>query len=369
MRFPRPLITVSIFGLVAAVHSGCRPQESITQYDVPKVDAIQLPPLKTSGGDKDSEGEPQRMLGAIIPHDGQFWFLKLTGAVDAVASREAEFKKVVQSMIFDMDGKPAWTLPESWTQQPASGLRFATLIAAGTPPLETSVTVLPAGEGDQQDGVLANLNRWRGQLSLPPMKAVQLSSETETLTLPDNHTAVYVNLEGTGRAGGSMAGPFAGGRGGLDRPMTPPPAAAATNPVDLKLTAPSDWRPGRSGGMRKAAYEIEGAAGKGEVTIIDLARGAGDRLANVNRWAGQIGAETYDESSLKSALKPIDVGSDKGDYVVLVPPPDVENSQAILGVIIDKGDKTWFIKLQATTALALQEKAAFEAFVKSVELP
>lgn len=90
--------------------------------------------------------------------------------------------------------------------------------------------------------------------------------------------------------------------------------------------------------MRKAVYEIEGAAGKGEVTIIDLARGAGDRLANVNRWAGQIGT-TYDEASLKSALQPIAVGSDSGDYVVLIAPPEAEKGQSILGVIVDKGTR------------------------------
>lgn len=355
--------------LLATLTAGCQRQESISQYEVPKVEAIQLPAPKGAGGGTDSAGEPQRMLGAIIPHEGQFWFLKLTGPVDAVAGRAAEFRKVLESMTFDDSGKPQWTLPEGWSQQPATGLRFATLAINAVPPLETSVTVLPVGEGDQNEGVLANLNRWRGQLSLPPMKADQLSSETETLTLPNNLTAVYVNLEGTTKPGGGMGGPFAGGRGGFDRPMAPPTTTADANSSGLKMTAPPHWQSGKSGGMRKAAYAIEGAAGQGEITIIDLTRGAGDRLANVNRWAGQINAPTYDEASLKPVLKPIDVGSDKGDYVVLIPPPDVEKGQAILAVIVDKGDKTWFIKLQASTALALQEKAAFEAFVKSVQLP
>lgn len=377
---PRELTSVKLFstlrmvlvcGLVATANGGCRPQDNITQYDVPKVEAIQLPTPTGKGSASNSAGEPQRMLGAIIPHDGQFWFLKLTGPLDAVASRVAEFRQVVQSMTFNDSGKPQWTLPGGWSQQPSSGLRFATLVIDTQPPLETSVTVLPAGEGDQQEGVLANLNRWRGQLSLPPMKSDQLSSETETLTLPKDHTAVFVNLEGQAKAAGGMGGPFAGGRGGFDRPMAAPPMNDAANATasPLKMTAPPDWRPGKSGGMRKAAYEIEGAAGKGEVTMIDLAKAAGDRLANVNRWAGQIGAKTYDAEGLKAALQPIEVGSDTGDYAVLIAPPDAEKGQSILGVIIDKGDKTWFIKLQATTALALQEKAAFEAFVKSVQLP
>lgn len=309
------------------------------------------------------------MLGAIIHHEGQFWFLKLTGPPDAAAQQESRFKQVVQSITFTAAGEPKWTLPTGWSQQSASGLRFATLTIDDTPKVETSVTVLPAGAGDVSQGVLANLNRWRGQLSLPPLKSEQLSQATEELSLSDGLTAVYVNLEGKAKPTGGMNAPFAGGRGGFDRPFTSAPMIESGSASDLKLTAPPEWRPGKVGGMRKAAFEIEGAAGQGEVTIIDLARGAGDRLANVNRWAGQIGAPAYDDAGLKSALKPIDVGPDTGDYVVLIAPPDAEKGQSILGVIVDKGEKTWFIKLQATTALALQEKAAFEAFVKSVQLP
>ncbi|NMF67401.1 hypothetical protein, partial [Brasilonema octagenarum] len=221
----------------------------------------------------------------------------------------------------------------------------------------------------QQEGVLANLNRWRGQLSLPPMKAAQLSTDTETVTLPDNHTAVFVNLEGKGKPGGGMGGQFAGGRGGMERPFATPSAPGPASESDLKLTAPDHWKRGQVGGMRKAALSIEQGDLKGEVTIIDLARAAGDRLANVNRWCGQIGLPSFDADSIKPALKPIDVGSIQGDYVELVSPAESEKGQSILGVIVDKGDKTWFIKLQAPTALALQEKAAFETFVKSVQLP
>ena len=365
----RPLMGLSV--ALAAISLGCRPQDTITTYEVPKAEAIQLPAAKPStGGDSESIGEPQRMLGAIILHKDQFWFLKLTGAIDAVAAKEAEFKQVVQSITFNEAGEPKWELPGGWSQQPASGMRFATLTVGEDPKLETSVTVLPSGGGDAQEGVLANLNRWRNQLGLPPIKVAQLAKESEELALPNGQTAVYVNLTGTAKPTG-MGGPFAGGRGGLDRPFAPPtpaaPSVAAS--TDIKLTAPPEWKPGKVGGMRKAAYVIEGAAGSGEVTIIDLSRGAGDRKANVNRWAGQIGLSALDDAGLKAALKPIEVGSLTGDYIVLIPPPEAEKGQAILGVIADKGDKTWFIKLQAPTAIAMQEKTAFEAFVKSVELP
>lgn len=353
---------------IGACLAGCRPHDAITTYEVPKTEAIQLPaPAKSTNDPQATAGEAQRMLGAIIHLQSQFWFLKMTGDVAAVAARETEFQQLVQSITFNEKGEPQWSLLSGWTQQPASGLRFATLVVGDDPKLETSVSVLPAGDGDVNEGVLANLNRWRNQLALPPIKLSDLAKES-TLSLPNGLSAVYVNLTGTAKPTG-MGAPFAGGRGGMDRPFAPPTAANPPAVASMKLAAPPEWKPGKVGGMRKAAYEVEGAVGKGEVTIIDLSREAGDRFANVNRWAGQIGLPPMDAAGLKVAMKSIEVGSLTGDYVVLVPPPENEDGQAILGVIVDKGDKTWFIKLQAPTALALQEKTAFEAFVKSVELP
>jgi hypothetical protein len=57
-----------------------------------------------------------------------------------------------------------WKLPEGWTESRTGGMRYATL----KPPqgaVEISVVVLGGSAG----GELANVNRWRGQLGLPPM--------------------------------------------------------------------------------------------------------------------------------------------------------------------------------------------------------
>ena len=59
-----------------------------------------------------------------------------------------------------------WTAPAGWTEAPGNGMRVATL----TPPqnagkAEVTVIALPGDVG----GGLANVNRWRGQLALPPI--------------------------------------------------------------------------------------------------------------------------------------------------------------------------------------------------------
>jgi hypothetical protein len=61
-------------------------------------------------------------------------------------------------------GTLQWTLPKGWTEAAAGGMRFATL-KAPIADLDISVTVL----GGQAGGETPNVNRWRGQINLPPL--------------------------------------------------------------------------------------------------------------------------------------------------------------------------------------------------------
>jgi hypothetical protein len=65
-----------------------------------------------------------------------------------------------------------WTAPAGWTEKKGSGMRASTL----TPPpaagkAEVTVIALPGDVG----GELANVNRWRGQLALPPITEAALA--------------------------------------------------------------------------------------------------------------------------------------------------------------------------------------------------
>ncbi len=65
----------------------------------------------------------------------------------------------------------AWALPEKWTQERGSGMRFATIRTAEG--LEISVVTLGGAAG----GELANVNRWRGQIGLPPADEASLAKD------------------------------------------------------------------------------------------------------------------------------------------------------------------------------------------------
>jgi hypothetical protein len=64
-------------------------------------------------------------------------------------------------------GQPTWAaLPEGWTIGPPNAMRKGSWTIAGPngTKAELAVTVFPGNVG----GLTANVNRWRGQLGLPP---------------------------------------------------------------------------------------------------------------------------------------------------------------------------------------------------------
>ena len=141
------------------------------------------------------------MLGALVPYDGSTWFFKLTGPAALVAKEKPAYLELLRSVkagaaptadasapagatppVTDMAasavptaGGPGlkWVAPAHWQSKPASGMRKATYVAAGEAgtSAELSVTAFPGAVG----GELANINRWRGQLSLPPLAEAELA--------------------------------------------------------------------------------------------------------------------------------------------------------------------------------------------------
>jgi hypothetical protein len=157
----------------------------------------------------DLTGGTQRMLGAIVPYAGATWFFKLTGAEAAVArARPAyfEFLQTIQAPAAasapaasiaaapvstgpDITAAPVaevggpalkWTAPVHWQSRPATALRKATFVMTGASGAtgELAVTAFPGDVG----GELANVNRWRGQLGLPPVAAAELPDAVMRVT-------------------------------------------------------------------------------------------------------------------------------------------------------------------------------------------
>ncbi len=360
--------------LFVVAASACTREETIHSYRVPKSDVVyELNHVEgTKRPEKAAATRPERTLAAIVARADQGWFFKLTGAPEVVALQIEPFNQFVRSLRFD-GVTPKWTLPASWKETPGSGMRFATLvIESGEKPLELSVISLPRGEESESAYLLANVNRWRGQLNLPHIAEAELNDELEKIDVTG--AAVYVvDLEGTASDTGMGRPPFAGGLG--PTPPAGPPArslegtqAAASAPATaLTHISPEGWQALPVSGFRKAAFRVTEGDQKAEITVIDLEPAAGDLLANINRWRTQVGLSEQTQADLDKELKQVTVSNLPGQYVVLEGPGTAGKPQTILGVMVKRDARPWFIKLMGDAPLAAREKERFEAFVKSIK--
>lgn len=78
-------------------------------------------------------------------------------------------------------GGLSWTAPAAWKAKPGSAMRKGsyTIGAEGGPAADLAITAFPGDVG----GDLANLNRWRGQLALPPVTEAEFAGAVTRLTV------------------------------------------------------------------------------------------------------------------------------------------------------------------------------------------
>jgi hypothetical protein len=193
-------------------------------------DQVQLPPTNSADSQAISVGNDpaklfefastapmidgkfrQRILIAELTRGETSWFFKMTGEDSFVTSQKETFLQFLKSVSFG-EAAPApnaaaalptapndnansiWTVPAGWQSQPSSQFLFAQfLIQDAGARAEINVSEL-AGEGG---GLLANVNRWRGQLGLPQVSQEEdYSKMVEALTVPGGQ-AEMVDLSGT----------------------------------------------------------------------------------------------------------------------------------------------------------------------------
>jgi len=80
-----------------------------------------------------------------------------------------------------------WTLPKDWTQTLTGGVRYATLKPPVSGNLDVSVVELAGTAG----GELPNVNRWRGQIGLPPLEPDALPQARKAIVSKAGTVSLY----------------------------------------------------------------------------------------------------------------------------------------------------------------------------------
>jgi hypothetical protein len=323
----------------------------------------------------------------------------------------------------------SWVTPEGWAEVPATQFRPVNLRPAGDPKAECYVTQLGGG-------ITENVNRWRGQMGQPPVDDAAIAAlpkkplmgaeayyvEVEGnytgmsgdqnnpdfkmigLILPLGGTSVFVKFTGPkalveqelpkfdafcasirppGAPQSQVAAatpPPAPASAEVQAPAaTTPPAAAAPMPApqssagaELKWIVPAGWV--QKGG-KTSFREVTFAPAEGSNTecyISKLGNLGGGMKPNLDRWAGQMGAEPLSEEAIAALPKIRVLGKEsplvelKGTYRDMSGGSHPDS--IMLGTISEVGTDAYFIKMVGPAAEVEAQKAGFTAFCESLAL-
>jgi len=169
-----------------------------------------------------------RILAVGLHREDMMWFFKATGDANSVGFQKDNFIGFLKSLQFaapdataaalpadhppigadaaipPMGGGapaaaapagnlPTWTVPAAWTSEAPSAMLLARFTATeNTAKADITVSSFPGDVG----GLLANVNRWRRQISLPPLDDAGLAAAVTALTTSAG-PASEVDITGT----------------------------------------------------------------------------------------------------------------------------------------------------------------------------
>jgi len=314
-----------------------------------------------------------------------------------------------------------WDVPQGWSQQTGGGpMRFATITRTGMEPkIEITVTKLPR----QAEALLANVNRWRGQMGLAEVNESGLSSLIRPLE-GGNLPATLVDLS-TGMAHAHAESPqrmlasivhtseatwFFKVRSGPDiiqqaehdilaifksvrtdqvhshqiPSMAQPQLAQPSIPtgpetplkegVDgqhmigpLTFHIPEGWsldpQP-RTARLATLTFSDNGA--EGEMAITRFPGNVGGELANVNRWRGQLGLTPIGDLSHEKITQVTISGQAEKTYMF----SSVDNAPVKRGILVSSFQHqglTWFFKMTGPAPLIQNQAEQFQQFLSTIQ--
>jgi len=322
----------------------------------------------------------------------------------------------------DNSGLPKlnYVLPDGWKEKPLTQMRVASFEVSGNGKT-ADVSVIPLG--GRSGGDLANVNRWRGQVGLPPITDDDLAKLTESVAITGKPSGLY-DIAGTSAGSGNperilgailhgdntvwyfkMAGDpdlvesqkanfiaflksvtfdTAAAPATMDLNQLPAShpaipgmnadvqaaAAADSSAAKPTWTVPADWQAGPLAQFLVAKFIIPGSgSATAAVNVSSLAGDGGGLLPNVNRWRGQLGQPPLAADDLANLLT-IDASGVKGTLVDIAgTDPRTSQPARLIGVVLPLNGQTWFYKLMGDAPVVAQQKDALIQFIQSAKYP
>lgn len=347
--------------LLAAFCAGCQEKAKIVSY-------VSSPDANLESGPA-PEPTPARTLAAAVYRPDATWFFKLMGEPEAVAAQQKAFDSLLATLKVSGTNLE-WKLPEGWTETKGQGLRFATLKPPGETGLEVAINRFEGVAGS----LLANVNRWRGELSLEDLKEAELPKVTTERKVNDLNVQV-VDLTGKRKPRQGMNGMGMGGMPGM------PPIARSQQPIGqpgqvtsgakdaaekLAYKLPAGWRESEKKVMFAAkVLEVEGASSV-KVTISPLKPDGNSVADNVNRWRAQLALTPEEPAALEKSLAREKTAAGEEALLVDLNGKGQTGPQRLLGAIIRRPEALWFVKLTGDPAEVAKVRDGFSDLVRSL---
>jgi hypothetical protein len=317
-----------------------------------------------------------------------------------------------------------WKTPAGWKEVPAGEMRVASFTVTGADGKHADVSVIPLpGEAG---GDFSNVNRWRGQVGLPPVSDDELKKLAQSVELagqpadlyeqdgkspagdPTRILAVIQRRDGmawffkmtgdsqlvadeksnfveflksvrfvAGEAVASLptsSSPFSDGSLPAGHPdISAAPTSAGSVPVSStgkpRWNVPSGWKEVPGGQFLTAKFVITGdGSAQAAVNVSSSAGNGGGVAANVNRWRKQLGLGELSGDELAKLLRPITTTSGQATLVEMNG-TDARSGQSatLVGAIVLQPGQAWFYKLMGDAPIVEAQKGAFTSFVQEVE--
>lgn len=314
-----------------------------------------------------------------------------------------------------------WDLPPGWTVAPASSMRAANFKLPGDDKAECYLVLL----GGEAGGLESNIDRWRSQMSLPPMPAAEVAALPHVQMLGREGSVVdfagtWKGMQGTenganwrlvgvlqvdaeGSAFLKMTGPDAlvtaekehflalarslrpshAGFGAAADGATPPPVQAQSNPAPAPMPtnpsdpvvasmagqqqgftwmAPSTWTKAEDKPARTVTYKTTAGA---ECYVTVMGGDAGGIAANLSRWRGQLGGAPVSAADVEK-LEHLSICGADGRMITIQGEGD-SAAKAMLGAMALVGDRSVFVKLTGPKDAVLKESENFKNFAQSLK--
>ena len=274
-----------------------------------------------------------------------------------------------------------WTAPEGWTERPGQMGVVGFRINSGEDKF-ADVRVIPLRAGPEIEK--RSVNIWREELGLSELPLDQI--EGEEFEMPGAHTHLYDMTSEEPKVAGKFKARTTGAAVEKDGTLwfvkmigeesvvasqqeqfrqflkslrfeAPSAGEASSGGADVDWKTPEGWTKEKAGQMVLAAYKASKDGKSADITVSSFAGATGGVFANVNRWRGQVGAAPITEADLPRETKQIDLANGTKATVV-----DVKATRRLYGLIVPRGEKTWFYKMVGDSEVVEEQIAKLNEF-------